>query len=526
MHDFKLVVKNYRCFDDRTPLVVGIGSHFTALVGANNSGKSSFLKFFFEFRYLWDNLRNALPDLLQSRLANASLNGIPDPEEIFSNTNQRDLSIELELLGVSASIGNVPTITKAVVTCGRSKPGEFSLSFFSGQSEIERSSKFSWQSQHVSVVSKNGLPYRAAEFCEVLHAFATALYIGPFRNAINEGGGSYYDLAVGSSFIGSWNSWKTGTTKAQNRAVESVTSDIRQIFEYNRLEINSSQDQKTLSIYVNGKPYRLPELGAGLSQFIIVLGNAAIRRPSLILVDEPELNLHPSLQIDFLTSLASYAGQGVIFATHSIGLARSVANQIYSFQHRDGSAVVRRFEQTPHYAEFVGEMSFSVFKDMGCDRILLVEGVNDVRTMQQFLRMQQKDHKIVIIPLGGDQLARSCVEPELAELKRLTNNISALVDSERTSPECEPKRERREFQKVCERLGIELCITERRALENYFSDNAVKLAIGQNYSALAPHQALGESDHGWSKTDNWKIARCMRFEDIATSDLGKFVLSL
>jgi len=270
----------------------------------------------------------------------------------------------------------------------------------------------------------------------------------------------------------------------------------------------------------------LSELGAGLAQFIIVLGNAAIRKSSIILVDEPELNLHPSLQIDFLTSLSSYARDAIVYATHSIGLARSTADRIYSFQSVDGRSVVKPFEQTPNYTEFVGEMSFSAFKEIGCDRILLVEGVNDVKTVQQFLRMQKKDHRIVIIPLGGDQLARDGIEAELSELKRLSNNISALVDSERDSEKAEPKAERLAFAKICKKLGIGVCVTRQRAIENYFSDQAVKAAFGDSYRALKPYESLRELPNGWSKTDNWKIARRMVFDDIRSTDIGEFLTKL
>jgi predicted ATPase len=71
-------------------------------------------------------------------------------------------------------------------------------------------------------------------------------------------------------------------------------------------------------------------MGAGLAQFIMVLGNVAFRQPSFILIDEPELNLHPSLQLDYVNTLASYASQGLLFGTHSVGLARTASEYTYA----------------------------------------------------------------------------------------------------------------------------------------------------------------------------------------------------
>jgi hypothetical protein len=238
------------------------------------------------------------------------------------------------------------------------------------------------------------------------------------------------------------------------------------------------------------------------------------------------MKLHPALQIDFLTALGSYAGAAVVFATHSIGLARAVAERIFTFQRKAGRVTVAPFEQTPNYAEFLGEMSFSSFKEMGCDRVLLVEGVHDVLTAHQFLRKLNLDHKVVVLPLGGDSLARGGVEIELAEIRRLTDKISVLVDSERGRENGPPKKERAAFLDLCQRLKFDTCMTERRAIENYFSDRGVKAVHGGKYSALKPFERLGDSALPWSKSENWRIAREMSFDDIQNTDVGEFFLRL
>lgn len=46
----RVTLKNYRCFPDAHPCRLDLREGFTGLVGANNSGKSSLLRFFYEFR--------------------------------------------------------------------------------------------------------------------------------------------------------------------------------------------------------------------------------------------------------------------------------------------------------------------------------------------------------------------------------------------------------------------------------------------------------------------------------------------
>jgi predicted ATPase len=534
VNNIQVTVKNYRCFDDANPLRITIKNGFVALVGPNNSGKSSCLKLFYELRLLWEHLASGQifrADFGGCFGSNINYLGVQDPEEIFSNTNNRALTIEITIGDLSPSATGHANVSFVRAICERSSMNAWKVEFLYGEHQVPFANGVNIATSGIGDKQSNILTIGSSVFdysnmASIMRDLTQMFYIGPFRNAITEGTANYFDLDIGTRFISIWNQWKTGGIKAQSRAIESITADIRQIFEYESLEINASEQLKTLVSSINGKSYRLPELGAGLAQFIIVLGNAAIKKPSFILVDEPELHLHPSLQIDFLTSLASYAKSGIIFATHSIGLARTTSEDIYSFQKKEGRTIVRIFEQTPNYAEFIGELSFSAFKEMGCDCILLVEGVTDVKTIQQFLRKLKKDHRIVVLPLGGDQLAKGGVEQELAEIKRLTSNISALVDSERTAEGANAAKQRDAFAVTCSKLGFDVLLTNRRAIENYFSDEALKAEFGEKYKSLGHFEKLEECELPWNKKDNWKVARKMKLDEIKDTDVGKFLEKL
>src|SRR5690348_10656467 len=173
-------------------------------------------------------------------------------------------------------------------------------------------------------------------------------------------------IRVGQSFIQAWGNWKSGGKRSENEAAYRLTGDIQSIFDFEDLEINPAPDDTTLQVFINRKSYVLSELGSGLTQFILVLANAAVRKPSYILIDEPELNLHPSLQLDFLTTLASYAEHGIMFGTHSIGLARASAERIYALQKvTEGESRLSDFDGMRSLAEFLGEMSFSGYSELG-----------------------------------------------------------------------------------------------------------------------------------------------------------------
>ena len=177
-------------------------------------------------------------------------------------------------------------------------------------------------------------------------------------------------------------------------------------------------------------------------------------------------------------------------------------------------------------SEFLGELSFSGYRDIGFDKILLVEGTTDLKAIQQFLRLYRKDHQIVLLPLGGKSLIRGSSEAELQEIKRLTGNVFALIDSERSAPEAPIEPKRKQFIEMCERIGIMCHTLERRAIENYLTEKAIKIVKGDKYQALNNYQILADISPAWSKTENWRIAREMTRKDLDSTDLGKFLESL
>ncbi len=96
--DVALTLKNYRCFQDAKPARIILRSGFTSFVGINNAGKSSLLKFFHEFRPLFELLSNPTGNLTAALYKPQPSIGyspsVKDRDEIFCNLNDRDLTLE------------------------------------------------------------------------------------------------------------------------------------------------------------------------------------------------------------------------------------------------------------------------------------------------------------------------------------------------------------------------------------------------------------------------------------------------
>ncbi len=513
--DVALRIKNYRCFVE--PIEFILQKPSIAFLGKNNSGKTTLLRFLVEFRGLFTAMQSpgAIVNLLHGKKEifgpDHTLSSIND---IFANQNNRDLFINVNVENFEIQI----TVIR--------NTNSHSVEFFHKKIKIVLFENSSMQGKHLVIDSANTIDM--TPMFDAFEHLGNTLYIGPFRNIVNSGGAQYYDINVGQSFIESWRLFKTGKSKPNHEAAVALTREIQQIFEYDSLEINASAENDTLQLFINGKSYRLAEVGSGIAQFIITLAHVAIKRPSFVLIDEPELNLHASLQLDFLTTLASYATVGIIFGTHNVGLARSAADDVYVVTRDSASARLKPFEKVARLSEVLGELNYSGYQALGFSKVLLVEGPTEIKTIQQYLRAFRKDHEIVLLHLGGSSLINGSREAELREILRICPNIYALIDSEKDSNESPLKEDRVQFDDCCQRCGIKCHILQRRATENYFTDRAVKIILGDGYSALSEFENLKKRVHSlrWSKELNWKIARTLTLEEIQSSDLGKFLKAL
>lgn len=334
-----ITVLNYRAFSDENPGTWKLGDDFTAFVGINNAGKSSPLRLSHELRPTFVVLsgEQALKEAVVGNFAYHPFQSVADQSEVFCNSNPRDMVLRLSLEDPRES-----------------EPDEIELRW--GRFDRNLEVKVSKEGlTHAEVLGWESWPFSATfrlergdaqrqvnldlgRYASFLQDLANSIYLGPFRNAVNVGGAAdYYDLRIGESFIQAWAEFKVGNDRGQNKAAIAVQREIKEIFGLESLEINASPGNQTLQIIADDEPYQLQEQGAGLAQFIVVLAYVATRNPSFIFIDEPELNLHPSLQLDFLTTLGRYCARGVAFATHSIGLARTGAQNIYSVR-RNGSS--------------------------------------------------------------------------------------------------------------------------------------------------------------------------------------------
>lgn len=531
---YELELKLFRCFAN-VKYCLPKNKGFTSLVGTNNSGKTALLKFFHELRPIFLLLSN--PDSLEKLLKGDESqtkfgNFVRDPKEVFSNFSKGDLEINIHITNFTNNINKDLTVKNLIVNLSRQGKLSTYVLFNDGLSS-KMKEKIIIGNSHFF---ESGEPRLAlTQIADIFKSFEKTFYVPSFRHILQLGNTSaddtsYFDIKVGQDFIRYWRDSKTGTDKGARDGIYKLTQHIKDIFDYDDLSIDAAKDLDTLYVRIDGKDYSLYEMGSGFAQILLILANVYRSKPSYILIDEPELNLHPYLQLKFLSKLGEYASIGTLFSTHNIGLARSIGSDIFSIVKRKGeNSKLSRFDSNPGLPQLLGEMSFSTYQEIGFNKILLVEGVSELTAIRVLLRKYKKDHEIMLLSLGGSDLINGKRKLELQEMKRICNDVYALIDSEKKSENDDLGDSRKEFVQICHDLNIKCHVLERRAIENYWTDVAIKrVKIGGKFRELLPYEEFKKTKEldCWAKEENSRIAEEMDIEDINNNDLGIFLQSI
>ncbi len=81
------------------------------------------------------------------------------------------------------------------------------------------------------------------------------------------------------------------------------------------------------------------------------------------------------------------------------------------------------------------------------------------------------------------------------------------------------------LKSIFELMGLKCKVLQRRATENYFSEQAIQYLYPQ-LRALGPFEPLKALQNHWPKKKNWRIAKATKKEEIEGTDLWKILTEI
>ena len=299
-------------------------------------------------------------------------------------------------------------------------------------------------------------------------------------------------------------------------------------------ETVETTEPSEINISIDGKLRLLSQLGAGIAEALIMLLVAKLSQEwqeppiDIVLLEEPELHLHPKMQSALLDRLAGYGVQ-VIASTHSPTVINWFA--------RNGALIFRtHFDKeaggiwaapaTSHteQAELIEAIGATPGDLMLADRVLLVEGPNDVPVFQAWLSKapSQNGQKFVVYPLGGNTV--SSPNFPVSDLRELHPKLFVILDSERKAQAKPASQEREKAKSKFDKAEIPCHLTERRATESYFTGAALKSVyqcVAQDLDPFGDPNLAKQGIKQFKKENNGEVARKMKWTDLESTDLGE-----
>lgn len=522
----RVEIRNYRCFTNESPLVIPVNASVIAFVGPNNAGKTAALKAFYELRPLW---QQCLPPALVGHYGkNQGIGGflVKDQSEVHSHDCNDPLSIDWIFDSADASSAGDAHIQRIRVWVDQTTQAvRTTITLASGQTLAENAA-LAWHQESESLTWPGAEGVSISGMSAAANRFASAKFVPAVRSAATSSQGVHYEAPQGIALASEWSGLKTGDAKSSNNVADAVESTLERLFGFERLQINVTAGTSEFSVKIGHRTYRLNEIGNGFSQLLYLAIDTILRPASLLLVDEPEAGLHPGLQRELLSFLAERSSGNLYFATHSVGLARSFADQVIAIYRHDGVLEVKPMEALTSYSEWLGELSFSTWNELGFEAVLLVEGPTELRAFPHLLRLLKLDGRVMLQSLGGSNLINGNSAVSLGEYKRLNCRVFVLIDSEKSGEGVEVSAERMKFVAACKEYGYSVHVLHRRAFDNYLTEGAVKKAGRGTERALAPFEKMVADNPGWAKSKVPAIVQQMSLVDFESTDLGKFLADM
>lgn len=240
----------------------------------------------------------------------------------------------------------------------------------------------------------------------------------------------------------------------------------------------TEQDIATLTYSEYRRRLDILYSGTGLKHFLDVLIKTTVSGASVVLLDEPELGLHPDLQrrfVEYLTQLAENKGTQFFLATHSQVLL-NYADSITYFR-------ITNKQGARDLVNVKGDAVDTLLSDLGLrpsdvlnqDICLLVEGATDVIYFEHIIRVLYKE-EFQKTAVGVLQYGGSAADGIVSGAIHVANIVPAQKYTfwirDRDAPPGDiPNTNATRFSNALQHDGLECHIWNKREIEYYLPES-------------------------------------------------------
>lgn len=235
--------------------------------------------------------------------------------------------------------------------------------------------------------------------------------------------------------------------------------------------------------------------GAGIREALRLILDYEFERPDILLVEEPEIHLHPALETSMMRYLKMVGRECQIFiTTHSTNFLDTAEMRNVYLASRNESTSVQLLSMADAEESIPRELGIRLSSLFMFDRLVFVEGPSDedvIREWASTLDMNLSQANVGFISMDGVRnFAHYATEKTIAFLTRRQVSLYFVLDRD--------ERDDSEIKRLTDRLGTQanLVVLNRREIENYL---LIPRAIAE---FVGMKQQLGGGEVEWPSIAN------------------------
>lgn len=171
----------------------------------------------------------------------------------------------------------------------------------------------------------------------------------------------------------------------KRESFEKLRSFIGQVIDDPDVAIEIPADRTTINVNTGGTFLPIEALGSGVHEVVILAAEIVLRRNSTILLEEPEIHLHPNLQRRFMQFLVEETENQIFITTHSAGIIDTPQARVFGVDNVPPARVSPLVTSQDKFRA-CREMGYKASDLLQSNSIIWVEGPSDRIYVRQWIK--------------------------------------------------------------------------------------------------------------------------------------------